>query len=196
MIGADSSAAPVVSGSDERLIRECIDGDQSAWRSLVDKYRNLIFSVPIKLGLSPDDAAEVFQNVCMTLITQLSRIREPKSLPAWLIQVAAHESFRWKKKNAVYESMDLDECGLDLALSGKLADAMIQELEREQILRETVSELADRCKELVRMLFFTNPAMPYEAVAAELGIATSSVGFVRMRCLQRLRRQLEQKGFR
>jgi RNA polymerase sigma factor (sigma-70 family) len=196
MIGADPSVAPVVSENDERLIRECIDGDQSAWRSLVDKYRNLIFSVPIKFGLSPDDAAEVFQNVCMTLITQLPRIREPRSLPAWLIQVAAHESFRWKKKNAVFESMDLDECSLDVPLSGKLADAMLQELEREQILRETISELADRCKELVRMLFFTSPAMPYEAVAAELGIATSSVGFVRMRCLQRLRRQLEQKGFR
>jgi hypothetical protein len=46
------------------------------------------------------------------------------------------------------------------------------------------------------MLFFEAPPRPYQQVAAALGLATGSIGFIRGRCLARLRRQLEQLGFR
>jgi hypothetical protein len=45
------------------------------------------------------------------------------------------------------------------------------------------------------MLFFENPARPYPEVAASLGIATGSVGFIRRRCLDRLKASLEAAGF-
>jgi hypothetical protein len=74
--GVDRSPAPPVAGSacplessaDEKLIRECLSGNEEAWSTLVDKYRRLIFSIPIKYGFSRDDAAEsvstsLFQNV-------------------------------------------------------------------------------------------------------------------------------------
>jgi hypothetical protein len=46
------------------------------------------------------------------------------------------------------------------------------------------------------MLFFENPARPYQQVARSLGLATGSIAFIRGRCLTRLRRQLEKMGFR
>jgi DNA-directed RNA polymerase specialized sigma24 family protein len=44
------------------------------------------------------------------------------------------------------------------------------------------------------MLFFETPARPYQEVARELGIATGSIGFIRGRCLKKLRQALEQEG--
>jgi RNA polymerase sigma factor (sigma-70 family) len=180
---------------DEHLIRECVEGSESAWCTLVDKYRNLIFSIPIRYGFSREDAADVFQNVCVTLLSELPRIRDRKTLPAWLIQVTAHECFRLKRKNAVRLSMNLDAYGPNLATSDKLPDAVLEEIMREQILREVVLDSAPRCRELIQLLFFRVPPMPYETVAAEFGLATGSIGFIRMRCLERLRRDLEQRGF-
>jgi DNA-directed RNA polymerase specialized sigma24 family protein len=72
---------------------------------------------------------------------------------------------------------------------------MEYEVEREQALREALSEMVGRCRELVRMLFFSTPAVPYDEAARRLGLATGSIGFLRMRCLKRLRRALEGKGF-
>jgi DNA-directed RNA polymerase specialized sigma24 family protein len=63
-------------------------------------------------------------------------------------------------------------------------------------LREAVARLSPRCRELIRLLFFEIPARPYEEVARHLGLAKGSIGFIRMRCLERLRRLLEEKGFR
>lgn len=72
----------------------------------------------------------------------------------------------------------------------------MQEIESEQSLREAIAELPPRCTELIRMLFFANPPVPYQEVAQQLGLATGSIGFIRMRCLSRLKERLHQKGFR
>jgi hypothetical protein len=48
---------------------------------------------------------------------------------------------------------------------------------------------------LVEMLFFESPSRPYSEVAAELGLALGSIGFTRQKCIERLRRQLEDLGF-
>ena len=45
------------------------------------------------------------------------------------------------------------------------------------------------------MLFFEEPPRPYQQVAESLGIATGSIGFIRQRCLGRLRKQLAEAGF-
>ena len=49
--------------SDERLVRECLDGNEDAWATLISKYKNLIFSIPIKYGMTREDAADLFQAV-------------------------------------------------------------------------------------------------------------------------------------
>jgi len=185
-----------VASPDEQLVQACLEDNQEAWGALVNKYRNLIFSVPIKLGLSRDDASEVFQNVCLTLISELRRIREPRTLAAWLIQVTAHECFHWRRKNHRHKAVDLNASERELHVPAGLTDVMIDQLRREQILREAIAELPPRCNVLIRMLFFTTPALPYEEIAVQLGLAKGSIGFIRMRCLKRLRRYLEQKGFR
>lgn len=195
MIDTRSAPGESTRNDDENLVRRCVEGSEAAWHSLIDKYRNLIFSIPIKFGFTADDAADVFQDVCIKLLAELPHVREPKTLPAWLIQVTAHESFRWRRKNGPQGTITLDGQPCNLAAMEKLPDAVLEELRREQVLREAISEAPARCQELIEALFFTVPPRPYEMVARELGLATGSIGFIRMRCLDRLRRELEQRGF-
>ena len=72
---------------------------------------------------------------------------------------------------------------------------MLLQLEKEQMVRNAISELSPRCERMVRMLFFETPPRPYEEIAKELGIATGSIGFIRGRCLVKLKQQLENMGF-
>jgi DNA-directed RNA polymerase specialized sigma24 family protein len=69
------------------------------------------------------------------------------------------------------------------------------QIQQEQIVREVVEKLPSRCAELVRLLFFEQPPLPYAEVAQRLGLATGSIGFVRGRCLERLRKILLESGF-
>jgi RNA polymerase sigma factor (sigma-70 family) len=182
--------------SDERLVALCLKGDEQAWADLVDKYKNLIYSIPIKLGMY-DDAADIFQSVCVDLLSDLSKLREPKALPKWLMQVCYHKCLEHRnraKKQVQLEDEDAEN--LPAPRSGSaLPEEMLAQLQREQMVRDVVASLSQRCERMVRMLFFESPPRPYEDVAKELGIATGSIGFIRGRCLTGLKKKLEQMGF-
>ncbi len=188
----DSAGPPA--HSDSQLVRECLRGDDAAWSALIDKYKNLIFSIPIKYGFSADDAAEIFQSVCVEMLAELPKLRNPKALPKWIMQVTAHKCFHHKRRAQRTENRDIAGEFAETAAPDR-ADAIFKEAEEEQILRDALSSLPPRCRELIRMLFFEEPARPYDAIAAELGLATGSIGFIRQRCLERLRKRLIEAGF-
>ena len=48
---------------------------------------------------------------------------------------------------------------------------------------------------MIELLFFQQPPPPYSEVAQKLQLATGSIGFIRGRCLKRLKQILEEKGF-
>ena len=184
--------------SNERLIGRCLKGDQEAWSALIDKYKNLIYSIPIKLGMY-QDAGDIFQSVCVDLLSELPRLREHRALPKWLMQTCYHKCLHYQR--AADRLVELAPEGTDsdaaspASSADDLPEHMLVQLEQEQILRDAISELPEKCERMVRLLFFENPPRPYENIAEELGMATGSIGAIRGRCLAYLRKHLEKRGF-
>lgn len=180
-----------------RLVRECLRGSEDAWAALLDKYKNLIFSIPIRQGISRDDAADIFQRVCLLLLAELPHVREAEALPMWLIRVTSRECLRWRRREQPYAGREPDDAEVARGQEAPpVPEEMLARIREEQMLREAVLALPARCRQLVHMLFFESPARPYREVAASLGLKEGSIGFIRGRCLTRLRRQLEKMGFR
>jgi len=180
--------------SDTRLVKECLAGNEAAWSLLIEKYKALIYSIPVKYGLPSDEAADVFQATCMELLARLPELREPRALPKWLMQVAHHQCYRWKQQQRRVVSRDA-EPDLPEPETPAIAESLIQQTQEEQMLRDAMAALTPQCRRLVELLFFETPARPYEEVAAELGLAVGSIGFTRQKCMQRLRRHLDELGF-
>ena len=185
---------PRAGWNDTRLIKECLSGSEEAWSKLIDKYKALIYSIPVKYGLSQHEAADVFQSTCLELLARLPQLREPRALPKWLMQVAHHECYRAKRRDQRVVSRDA-EPGLPEPETPAIAENLVQQTQEEQMLREAMTTLTPQCRRLVELLFFETPPRPYLEVAAELGLAVGSIGFTRQKCIERLRRQLEELGF-
>lgn len=181
------------SREDEVLVRECLSGNREAWSALIGKYKKLIFSIPIKYGFSTEDSTEIFQAVCVTLLSDLSQLREPRALAAWIIRATAHKCWSFRRDQRKYGEAQVEE--LETESVEKLPDTLLQELEREQLLREAIREQAPECKRLIELLFFSNPPIPYAEAARALGMAKGSIGATRIRCLEKLRRALEKREF-
>jgi RNA polymerase sigma factor (sigma-70 family) len=179
----------------ERLVRECCAGNQLAWAALIEKYKNLIFSVPIKYGLSREDAADIFQSVCLDLLSDLPRLREPRALPKWLMQASYHKCLRTKNQRLEFVD-DLEAVeGLPEGPAKDLPDELLIQLQREQMVRDAIAALPPRCNRLIIFLLFEEPPRPYQEIAKQLKLATGSIGFIRGRCLKLLRQKLEKEGF-
>ena len=160
---------PDVTWSDARLIRACLNGNEQAWSALIARnIENLIYSIPMKYGASPEDAADIFQSVCLELFSELPRLRKTAAFRSWLITVTAHQAFHWKRKvrrRAEDELTDLEAEKLGMDPSPDL----IEQVEREQMLREAVARLPARCQEMIRLLFYQQPQVSYRDVAAAAG---------------------------
>src|SRR5579863_9773456 len=125
---------------DARLVRECLDGNEEAWSALIDKYKNLIFSIPIKYGFSADDATDIFQAVCLELLSELPKLRKPKALPKWIMQVTAHKCFHHKRQLQRTQTPDSDGELAEQSTPAR-ADGILREAEEEQALRLALSNL-------------------------------------------------------
>jgi RNA polymerase sigma factor (sigma-70 family) len=189
---AEKRTAPA--WDDTRLVKECLRGNEQAWSLLIDKYKALIYSIPVRYGLPPHEAADVFQATCAELLVRLPDLREPRALPKWLMQVAYHECYRWKRQQQRVVSRD-GESDLPEPETPPIAETILQQTQEEQMLRDAIGVLSPQCRRLVELLFFETPARPYADVAKELGLAVGSIGFTRQKCIDRLRRQLDELGF-
>ena len=188
-----SRGVPAASWSDERLVRECLTGSDEAWCGLIEKYKNLIYSIPVKYRIPPDIANDIFQQVCFELVRALPQLRTANSVAAWLITITSHKCSDLGSREQRYQA--LGDAPEEAPVWDKTPDALALEVEREQILREVLALITPRCRALIQMLFFDSPAVPYEEVARNLGLAKGSIGFIRLRCLRQMRRLLEKRGF-
>jgi len=178
---------------DVRLVRECLSGSEEAWSLLIEKYKALIYSIPVKCGLPAHEAADVFQITCMELLVRLPELREPRALPQWLIQVAYHQCYVWKRRSQRLVSSELADVPEPEVPA--IAETLVQQAHEEQILRDAIATLTPQCRRLIELLFFETPSRPYREVAGELGLAAGSIGFIRQKCIERLRRKLDELGF-
>jgi len=175
---------------DDELVRQCLAGEDLAWAALIDKYKRLVYSIPSKYQLPPEDAADVFQHVWADLYRDLGRIEKIEALRAWLITATARRCLLQKKRRQKMLQMS----GVDPNMADEKPDpaAVHAEAEREQKIRDAIQFLPPRCRQMVSMLFFEQPPRPYSEVAATLGLAEGSIGFIRGRCLKKLKALLQE----
>jgi len=186
---------PAPDWTNTRLVQRCLEGDERAWNILVDRYKNLVYSIPLKYGAPHQDAADIFQAVWLELFNELPRLREAEALQSWLARVTTHKCYRWKREQAASaDGMDGDQLERQ-SDDGQPATDLLAIVEREQFVREAMEALPPRCRKMVELLFFEHPPLRYTEVAARLGLAPGSIGFIRGRCLKRLKKHLEERGF-
>jgi len=175
---------------DADLVAACGRGDARSWRVLVNRYRRLVYGIPRALGLQPADAEEVFQHTFAELVRALPHLRDGNRLAGWLATTAQRASLRVRRGDR--RRVRLAEAVVNEGMfqnGSPGADAEVERLyERERLVR-ALEQLGDPCRRLL-MARFADPPQPYEALAAEMGIAIGSLGPTRARCLGRLRTHL------
>jgi len=178
------------------LVERCRRQDGRAWSVLVDRYSRLVYSIPRRYRLSEDDAADVYQGTFQALCQSIDRIEEPATLPRWLAVTASRLSLRCLRSQNRAVSIELEAGSLAelIASEDKSAESNAIEACQSTILHEAVREMKGRCGPLLTLLYLTDDAT-YQDVCDKLGIPIGAIGPTRARCLEKLRRALEESGF-
>ncbi|HVG18468.1 MAG TPA: sigma-70 family RNA polymerase sigma factor [Blastocatellia bacterium] len=179
---------------DRELITACLEGDPGAWETLIARYQRLIYSIPVRSRLSADDAADIFQSVCLKLYEKLSTLRDYEKISSWLITTTTREVWRVSARNRREpvpgggESDDDRDGFNEIPATAPLADEQRQALEQQEIVRQSVDALPERCRDLITMLFYEKDELSYADIARRMKMPVSSVGPTRARCLEKLKK--------
>lgn len=185
--------------SESELIERCLGGDDDAWRELIGRYQALVYSVPRRMGLPPEDSADVFQRVCITLYQRLGAVRDPNRLGGWLLTTATREAIRAsrrKRRDVPIDTAPEDDAQapLDPPDARPLPDDVFAELEIAQLLRSALAELSERCRLILSEFLREDESPNYRDIARRIGVPVGSLGPTRARCLARLREVLRARG--
>jgi RNA polymerase sigma factor (sigma-70 family) len=180
--------------SDAELLRACRSGDESAWNSLVGRYQRLVYAIPRRAGLTEEQAADIFQDVFLTLFEKLDGIEQPEKIRSWMVTTAKFKTWAIARSAKNFHSPDtMEEMEAEMAAipdSGPLADDRLIEIEQQHLIRTALGQLEERCQKILSMIYLRNEPASYAAVAKEIGVGETSISPLRTRCLKKLERIL------
>ncbi|MBL9140221.1 MAG: sigma-70 family RNA polymerase sigma factor [Phycisphaerae bacterium] len=87
----------------EQLLASAAQGDEHAWRQLVDRYSGRVFGVLRSNGVDADRAEEITQSVFCTLASKLPGYVEQGHFESWLFRIALNrlrDDARRRKRHA------------------------------------------------------------------------------------------------
>lgn len=174
-------------------VRRAAAGDKAAWEALVEGFGRMIWSIPIAHRLSPADASEVSQTTWLRLLEHFDRIEHPERLGGWLAKTARHESLRMIRLRGRELPFGDEGDGADWAVSTAPGpETVVLDEDRDRRLWAAFQRLDRRCQGLLRLAVLVGP--PYAEVASTLKMPIGSIGPTRSRCLERLRKLLDEAG--
>lgn len=124
---------------DVTLVRRALAGDQSAFASLVDKYKDSVFNVAYRMLSNPTEAEDVAQETFVRAYTQLRTYKDSHRFSTWLLSIASHLSIDQLRRRRFLalplENVpflewiaDLGQGPEDMALATEASDEMQQVL--------------------------------------------------------------------
>ena len=190
------------------LLARVLERSPEAWAELVDLYSPLIANWCRRRGLGHADAADVMQNVFMSVSRGLLGFRHGNrregTFRAWLWAITHHRILDWYRSRgelpAVGGSSNQRRC---MEQSDEQEQRLAQDAEREdseptsqvdldRLLNRALKQIESRVASQTWHAFWkcVIDGKPTDVVAAELRISPTSVRQARSRILRRLREQL------
>lgn len=183
----------------EDLIEQCLANAPGAWEAFFRQYQGLIHSTVRRYHLPEEDAKEAFQTSMVAIYRQLSNLRDRTRLHTWIVSIACRQSIDRIRERTRFVGLDETDPHLPkgslAARAEPLPDREIGLLEDAQRAREALAAASERCRKLLTNLFLQDPPDDYKTVAEREGIQVSSVGALRGRCLEAMRRFFEARGW-
>jgi len=168
-------------------------GDQDAWEALVRLHANLVYAVIRRCGIGGDEAADLFQEVWVAAWDGLASLRDERVLAGWLATIAARQARRALRRRiqSIVDDGDRFENEAMIAPDpDPTPDLMALEQEQSEAIRDAITSLSERDRQIIYAFFYDPSAPSYAEIARRLRVSPETVGPLRTRCLRRLRSAL------
>lgn len=158
--------------SDYEIIKACLDGDSNCFCELISRYKNLVYSIILRMVADKEEANDLAQEVFIKIYKNLGKYHSDFKFSTWTMRITTNHviDYRRKKKQ---QTIPLDDAGLLAISDDSSPEAEYIEKESAQALKKAVEGLPDMYK--VPIVLYHQQGLSYQEIAAVIEEPLSKV---------------------
>lgn len=165
---------------DLELVERARSGDQSAYAKLMARYKDSIYFMLLKMVNNKSDAEDLTIEAFGKAFKSIAQYSPQFAFSTWLFKIASNNGIDFlRRRRAIVVSIDDDNNDDDDSKPMTVRDERLdpsEEMIKAQmidVVREVVSKLKPRYKQLVEMRYFDE--LSYEEISVKLALPLGTV---------------------
>ena len=166
---------------DLELVERAISGDQSAYATLMDRYRESIYFMMLKMVKNTDDADDLTIEAFGKAFRRLEQYSPSYAFSTWLFKIASNNCIDFiRKKRIKVTSMDSgiqtddgEHIKIDAKSNTRDPEETMEHKQKVIMMREVGAKLKPRYRILVEKRYFEE--LSYEEISEELNLPLGTV---------------------
>jgi len=178
--------------NDIYYINLIIEGNTNAFNILVDRYKDLVFSLALKMVKNREEAEEVAQDTFIKVFKSLSKFKGDSKFSTWIYKVTYNTCLdRLKKTKREQQVVSIDDFNTNQIKSIDNALDKMEDKEREKAIQDCINLLPSDDAFLLTLFYFEEQSL--EEIAKVIGLTANNVKVKLFRSRKKLTTILKEK---
>jgi len=179
---------------DQHYIDKVLQGETNTFAVLVDRYKDMIFTLALKMIKNREEAEEVAQDTFIKIFNSLSKFKGDSKFSTWIYKIAYNTCLdRLKKNKKEEQNISIDEFSSHLIKTMDNALSTLEDKERKQTIQNCLNLLPSEENFLLTLFYFEDQNL--EEIGKIMSINANNVKVKLFRSRQKLavilKKQLE-----
>ena len=157
--------------ADYDLIQQCLHGDQYCFSELVTRYKNLVYSIILRMTNDREEANDLAQDVFVKVYRNLDKYYPDFKFSTWVIRITTNHVIDYRRKKR-QETVSFEEVDYDIAAEDSPEQTYLEK-ERKRKLSVVVQELPDMYK--IPIVLYHQQGLSYQEIADVINEPLSKV---------------------
>jgi len=180
---------------DEELVFHYMEGEDSAFVELVDRYLKPVYNFSYRLCGDKKDAEEISQESFVKLWKNIAKFKQGQKFKTWFYTIVRNTTIDWmrKKKHVLFSQFDNEDGGNfiedTLVDTEKTAHELFEIGENKKIVEKFLGEITLQYREVLLLRY--HEGLDFEEIGKMLKKSVNTVKSQHRRALIILRKKLE-----
>lgn len=187
-----SSIGVMTIDKDQIIIKAIIEGDAQAFTVLVDRYKDLVFTLAFRMLKRREDAEEVCQDVFVKIYKSLYKFKGESKLSTWIYRVTYNSCLDIiKKQKRKHQEISIDRFdSYDIGFIDEKFEKLDKEV-REKTIKACIEALPSEESFLLTLYYFEE--LTLKEISKIIGISSNSIKVKLFRSRKKLATILEKR---
>lgn len=157
--------------TDMEIVIKCIDGEKEYFSEIVSRYKNLVYSVVLKMTTDKEEAKDIAQDVFIKIYTNLDKYSPEYKFSTWIMKITTNHiiDIRRKKK---FETVCIEDMEYKLSIESTPEKTYLDK-EQKLLIESLIKNLDEIYK--VPITLYYEKGLSYNEIAEQINEPISKV---------------------